>query len=178
MDTDQGSIQDPGSLHKYLYASGNPVNRIDPSGHDDMAELSVSEGIGEELDANIGQQVTTVGNRAKDVARAMEEISNAGREAEESVSETLNLTKNTTRIPSWTGKATFRVPDFMDISSKALLEVKNVAYQYLSSQILDMAYYCVANGTALYLAIRPDTVLSPEVLEAVREGFIILTNIQ
>ena len=108
----------------------------------------------------------------------MEQVSNACRDAQESVSEALNLTKNTTRIPSWTGKATFRVPDFMDISSKALLEVKNVAYQYLSSQILDMAYYSAANGTVLYLAIRADTVLSPEVLEAVREGFIVLTNIQ
>jgi hypothetical protein len=31
-----GNIQDPLSLHKYLYAANNPVNRIDPSGQDFM----------------------------------------------------------------------------------------------------------------------------------------------
>lgn len=30
----------PISLHKYLYAGGDPVNRIDPSGKDDLAEFA------------------------------------------------------------------------------------------------------------------------------------------
>ena len=30
-----GYINVPATLHKYLYASGNPVNRIDPSGKGD-----------------------------------------------------------------------------------------------------------------------------------------------
>jgi RHS repeat-associated protein len=34
-DTTEGDNEDPLSLHKYLYGSDNPVNRIDPSGHDD-----------------------------------------------------------------------------------------------------------------------------------------------
>jgi len=34
MDTDEGDNEDPLSLHKYIYASCNPVNRTDPSGHD------------------------------------------------------------------------------------------------------------------------------------------------
>ncbi len=37
MDTFEGNSADPGSLHKYLYASANPVNRIDPSGHSDFS---------------------------------------------------------------------------------------------------------------------------------------------
>jgi hypothetical protein len=53
MDTDEGDDTDPLSLHKYLYASGNPANRIDPSGNDDidMASLGVSESMSETLDA-------------------------------------------------------------------------------------------------------------------------------
>ena len=37
MDTYQGSIFDPTSLHKYLYASATPVMNVDPSGYDDTA---------------------------------------------------------------------------------------------------------------------------------------------
>ena len=33
MDTYEGSIYDPDSLHKYLYANGNPVKYNDPSGN-------------------------------------------------------------------------------------------------------------------------------------------------
>ena len=33
MDTYEGSIYDPDTLHKYLYANGNPVKYSDPSGH-------------------------------------------------------------------------------------------------------------------------------------------------
>ena len=40
MDDFQGDAQAPPSLHKYLYADGDPVNRIDPTGH---ASASLSE---------------------------------------------------------------------------------------------------------------------------------------
>jgi RHS repeat-associated protein len=31
-DPENGILTDPASLHKYLYANGDPVNRVDPSG--------------------------------------------------------------------------------------------------------------------------------------------------
>jgi hypothetical protein len=34
LDTYQGNSEDPLSLHKYLYCRANPINHIDPSGHD------------------------------------------------------------------------------------------------------------------------------------------------
>jgi RHS repeat-associated protein len=37
-DPEDGKVKVPATLHKYLYASGDPVNRIDPSGRDDAAE--------------------------------------------------------------------------------------------------------------------------------------------
>jgi hypothetical protein len=52
MDSYEGDPQSPVSLHKYLYNSANPVNKADPSGHDDfdMASLGVSESMSETLD--------------------------------------------------------------------------------------------------------------------------------
>jgi RHS repeat-associated protein len=37
-DPEDGDPLDPKTLHKYLYAGGNPINRIDPSGKDDFLE--------------------------------------------------------------------------------------------------------------------------------------------
>jgi RHS repeat-associated protein len=44
MDTYAGDNEDPLSLHKYLYVWGNPVNHIDPSGHD-LGDLILSMSI-------------------------------------------------------------------------------------------------------------------------------------
>lgn len=39
MDAWEGSSNDPISLHKYLYANGNPVGNVDPSGESAISEL-------------------------------------------------------------------------------------------------------------------------------------------
>ena len=53
VDTYQGVVSDPVSLHKYLYANGNPVDGFDPSGHSDtsLAGIMVSIGIGAVISA-------------------------------------------------------------------------------------------------------------------------------
>ncbi len=43
-DPKPGRIGIPRTLHKYLYASADAVNRIDPSGRGDMAEVGLEEG--------------------------------------------------------------------------------------------------------------------------------------
>jgi hypothetical protein len=40
MDTYEGDSQLPSSLHRYLYSSGDPVNRVDPSGRLDMVDIT------------------------------------------------------------------------------------------------------------------------------------------
>ena len=37
-DPEDGKILDPATLHKYLYANGDPVNGLDPMGREDMFE--------------------------------------------------------------------------------------------------------------------------------------------
>lgn len=51
MDSYQGSLYDPVSLHKYLYANANPVTYSDPSGYFSLAECSVTTSIQSTLNA-------------------------------------------------------------------------------------------------------------------------------
>ena len=37
-DPESGEAKDPASLHKYLYANGDPVNGLDPTGHEGLTE--------------------------------------------------------------------------------------------------------------------------------------------
>ncbi len=45
MDTYAGTLDNPVSLHKYLYANGNPVMYKDPTGNFSLMETSVAQGI-------------------------------------------------------------------------------------------------------------------------------------
>ena len=54
MDTDEGDREDPLSLHKYIYCEGNPVNNVDPTGHDIEGLVDLSGAIGD-----IGAQIGT-----------------------------------------------------------------------------------------------------------------------
>ena len=54
MDSNEGTF-DPLSLHKYLYAGNDPVNRTDPSGEQfSLSGLAVSIAISGVLNATIG----------------------------------------------------------------------------------------------------------------------------
>jgi len=50
-DTFAGRFDDPQSLHKYLYANANPVNKTDPSGFFSIVEESEAAAESEELDS-------------------------------------------------------------------------------------------------------------------------------
>ena len=44
-----GSIFEPVSLHKYLYANANPVTYSDPTGYFSLSELNVTQAIEAQL---------------------------------------------------------------------------------------------------------------------------------
>lgn len=49
MDTYQGNLYEPVTLHKYLYANANPVKYTDPSGMFSLSEMNVVNAISAEL---------------------------------------------------------------------------------------------------------------------------------
>ena len=55
MDTYAGSLDNPVSLHKYLYANATPVKYTDSSGNLSFSELSISQTIKSVLDSKIVQ---------------------------------------------------------------------------------------------------------------------------
>jgi hypothetical protein len=44
-DPEAGKIKIPETLHKYLYAGGDPVNRFDPTGRTDLIEVDLDNAV-------------------------------------------------------------------------------------------------------------------------------------
>jgi RHS repeat-associated protein len=62
-DQQDGTPNDPLSLHKYAYCQNNPVNGRDPSGNDDLASLTMAMSIGASLDLAYNGVVTYFGSK-------------------------------------------------------------------------------------------------------------------
>jgi len=67
MDSFEGEEDEPLSLHKYLYAHGDPVNNIDPSGHESLIGIAVAGAIGQALQTVYDGVVSTTGDAVMDV---------------------------------------------------------------------------------------------------------------
>jgi hypothetical protein len=54
-DPNAGVLINPKSLHKYLYADGDPINGMDPRGREDLIEYSARlvDALGDEVGAKI-----------------------------------------------------------------------------------------------------------------------------
>jgi hypothetical protein len=64
MDSFEGRLTDPFTLHKYLYANADPVNNLDPSGHEDMADLMVTTAITSVLASLVSPVISHVAGKA------------------------------------------------------------------------------------------------------------------
>jgi RHS repeat-associated protein len=55
MDTFEGRYEEPQSLHKYIYGANDPVNLIDPSGHDELVEEEAADTFDLGIDTAVGE---------------------------------------------------------------------------------------------------------------------------
>ncbi|HLK47666.1 MAG TPA: RHS repeat-associated core domain-containing protein [Bryobacteraceae bacterium] len=64
MDPFEGNPRDPESLHKYLYAGANPVNRRDPSGNEDIIDTVGAAEIQSNLSTTVYNVALSAGRNA------------------------------------------------------------------------------------------------------------------
>jgi RHS repeat-associated protein len=84
-----------------------------------------------------------------------------------------NVTQNAVRIPSLSGTASYRVPDFLAQSGSkitAIGEVKNVQYQSLTRQLNDFILYAQSENIPFSLQINGTARLSQQLQGAVDSG--------
>jgi RHS repeat-associated protein len=73
-DPEDGKANDPASLHKYLYAGANPVNRVDPLGRKTEGEYEEIVGIDGEIAEEIEEEPVHIFDKFKDVDDAFENL--------------------------------------------------------------------------------------------------------
>jgi RHS repeat-associated protein len=84
------------------------------------------------------------------------------------------ITQNTTRIPSLTGTAAYRIPDGLNHTTRVISEVKNVSSLSYTNQLRDYVLWAQANNYTFELWVRPTTILSGPLQQAVSNGQIVL----
>ncbi|GHU57116.1 hypothetical protein AGMMS49975_21930 [Clostridia bacterium] len=65
MDPYSGNLQDPISLHKYLYANANPITYTDPTGLFSLGDLSASSAISGILDGMVQSRAYFILNKVR-----------------------------------------------------------------------------------------------------------------
>jgi len=124
--------------------------------------------------ASIGDKVQAVAGAGLATTRGEDGVGEVGEGEKTPVQvgkegmDAAGVTQNTTRIPSASGTANYRVPD--GLTENTLTEVKNVANQSLTNQIKDFSSYSTEKGMNFELHVRESTKLSEPLKKAVLEG--------
>jgi RHS repeat-associated protein len=192
-----------GATNPYLYALADPVNLSDPNGDCPIcAAVAVGCVVGGVIGVATGWGLSSLfgrkyswGDGFRDFGigcvlgaltdglgaalrggAAAEELTGTalarqlGRQGEAAA----GIVKNTERIASASGTAKYRIPDYLSHAAKEIGEVKNVAGQSLTNQLLDDIAYAQANGYKMILWVRPTTTLTGPLQAAINKGLIIL----
>lgn len=156
-----GAITDLGAQ-----AVENVVNGCAPLNDIKWGRVATSAAIGGATSAlGVGASAGRVASAANS---SLASVRAAGRAGETMA----GIVKNTTRIPSASGRAAYRIPD--ELNSSVLGEVKNVAHLNYTSQLRDFATYAQQNDLTFTLYTRASTTFSSNLRTEIDAGRIIL----
>ena len=97
---------------------------------------------------NLSRAAGSFSSTAQVAASRMKDVASKGKAGEALA----GIVKNSTRIPSLTGTAAYRIPDQLDVGAKILGEVKNYAGTLsYTNQLKDFVMWCQENGYQMYL---------------------------
>ena len=117
---------------------------------------------------NVSQAANNFAPAAQTAAGKMQEVAEKGRTGEA----LSGIVKNTVRIPSMTGTASYRIPDGLDMGAKILSEVKyytgTLSY---TNQLRDFVMWSQANGYQMYLYTINESFTGP-LKQAIDSGII------
>ena len=129
MDTYEGALSDPLTLHKYIYCRDNPISRIDPSGHWDTIQIQAVMAQITVMAARLAP-LAAVGSRYAD--RTLRGVQQVAALAQTLVAEGGALIANEIRIADAAGKVIgrFRADLIVELPNKvtALIESKGVPW--------------------------------------------------
>jgi hypothetical protein len=120
-DTFAGNIDDPITLNKYLYANADPINDIDPSGHDSLGAAQLGRDVHDALALDFKEKI--------------------GEEFGISGPSIATILKTLGPITDFVGPITSRFPDLVDIKDKEVFEIKPAGLRQIATGLAQLIGY-------------------------------------
>jgi RHS repeat-associated protein len=131
LDTFEGDSEEPISLHKYLYAHNNPVDRVDPTGYKSSFSRADAAAIGREVHKRLGRHFVSGAPSGTRVTA-------------ESVFTILGLPNPRSGAKDPTTKIKRLFPDLVDIKNKEIYEIKPISIGGTAAGAIQLGSYVLA----------------------------------